>query len=202
MVMPDAVDALLRLADADRGRITRCAYNLSAFSPTAEAIRNVVIKAFPGAEIRYSADARRQAIVDSGPAEVDDSAARGDWGFAPRYDFTRAFDDYTDPDHPRTLPLTSKIAMTEHPPRSQRSQSRDASVVAVVDDMNTDDAFRNRFVIPSDRLDRVFTAAIDACRTRTLAHIALPPEAVHRGVRHQQELERLQLVPGSYRSVI
>lgn len=97
MVMPDAVDALLRLADADRGRITRCAYNLSAFSPTAEAIRNVVIKAFPGAEIRYSADARRQAIVDSWPAEVDDSAARGDWGFAPRYDFTRAFDDYLIP---------------------------------------------------------------------------------------------------------
>ena len=30
-------------------------------------------------------------------ADVDDSAARGDWGFAPRYDFDRAFEDYLIP---------------------------------------------------------------------------------------------------------
>ncbi len=36
------------------------------------------------------------------------------------------------------------------------------------------DAFRNRFVIPKDRLDAVFRAAIDGCRQRTLRHIALP----------------------------
>jgi hypothetical protein len=36
------------------------------------------------------------------------------------------------------------------------------------------DAFRSRFVIPRDRLDATFTAAIDACRRRTLEHIALP----------------------------
>ncbi len=38
------------------------------------------------------------------------------------------------------------------------------------------DAWRRRFVIPSDRLDAVFTAAIKECRARTLRHIALPPE--------------------------
>jgi hypothetical protein len=37
------------------------------------------------------------------------------------------------------------------------------------------DRFRARFVIPKDRLDRTFTAAIEGCRSRTLAHIALPP---------------------------
>lgn len=97
MVMPDAVDALLTLADADRARVTRCAYNLSAFSPTAEEIRDVVIKAFPDADIWFSTDAKRQAIVDSWPADVDDSAARTDWGFAPRYDFDHAFSDYLIP---------------------------------------------------------------------------------------------------------
>jgi threonine 3-dehydrogenase len=97
MVMPDAVDALLTLADAERTRITKCAYNLSAFSPTAEEVRDVVMKAFPDADIWFSADAKRQAIVDSWPAEVDDSAARADWGFAPRYDFDHAFDDYLIP---------------------------------------------------------------------------------------------------------
>src|SRR4051812_17206754 len=37
------------------------------------------------------------------------------------------------------------------------------------------EAFRRQFVVPPDRLDAVFKAAIDACRTRTLEHIALPP---------------------------
>ncbi len=37
------------------------------------------------------------------------------------------------------------------------------------------EAFRQRFVIPRDRLDAVFKAAIDECRRRTLAHIELPP---------------------------
>jgi hypothetical protein len=37
------------------------------------------------------------------------------------------------------------------------------------------DAFRNRFVIPRDRLDATFKAAIEGCRSRTLEHITLPP---------------------------
>jgi hypothetical protein len=35
-------------------------------------------------------------------------------------------------------------------------------------------SYRNRFLIPADKLDAVFTAAIDACRRRTLEHITLP----------------------------
>jgi len=97
MAMPDAVDALLALAAAHPEALTRYAYNLSAFSPTAEEVRDAVLKAFPDADIWYSADAKRQAIVDSWPAEVDDSAARQDWGFSPKFDFTTAFDDYLIP---------------------------------------------------------------------------------------------------------
>jgi hypothetical protein len=51
------------------------------------------------------------------------------------------------------------------------------------------DAFRKRFVVPKERLDEVFRAAIEGCRQRTLRHIELP-----RRIRHRQELERLQLV--------
>ena len=97
MAMPDAVDALLRLADAPRQRLTRTAYNLGAFSPTADEIRDIVLKVFPDACITYHVDAKRQSIVDSWPADVDDSAAREDWGFQPRYDFARAFDEYLIP---------------------------------------------------------------------------------------------------------
>ena len=37
------------------------------------------------------------------------------------------------------------------------------------------EAFRSRYVIPKDRLDATFKAAIEGCRARTLKHIALPP---------------------------
>jgi hypothetical protein len=37
------------------------------------------------------------------------------------------------------------------------------------------DAFRSRFVIPRDRLDATFNAAIEGCRSRTLQHVTLPP---------------------------
>jgi threonine 3-dehydrogenase len=97
MAMPDGVEALLKLAAAPRARLQRTAYNVGAFSPTAEEIRDVVMDAFPSADISWSPDRKRQAIVDSWPGDVDDSAARRDWDFAPRYDFERAFSEYLIP---------------------------------------------------------------------------------------------------------
>jgi nucleoside-diphosphate-sugar epimerase len=97
MVMPDAIEALLHLASVPPDRLTRTAYNLTAFSPTAREICRVVENAFPQASVRWETDLRRQRIVDSWPADVDDGAARKDWGFAPRFDFERAFDEYLIP---------------------------------------------------------------------------------------------------------
>jgi threonine 3-dehydrogenase len=97
MAMPDGVDALLTLAAAPRASLTRSVYNVGAFSPSAEEIRDVVATAFPRADITWEVDVKRQGIVDSWPADVDDSAARRDWGFAPKYDFSRAFTDYLIP---------------------------------------------------------------------------------------------------------
>ena len=97
MAMPDGIEALLRLAAAPRARLTRTAYNVSAFNPSAEEVRDKVLHAFPNAQITFKNDVKRQGIVDSWPADVDDSAARRDWGYAPRYDFARAFDEYLIP---------------------------------------------------------------------------------------------------------
>lgn len=97
MAMPDGVEALLALAAAPRERLTRTAYNVAAFNPSAREILDVVKQAFPDAQISWKNDAKRQGIVDSWPADVDDSAARRDWGFAPRYDFVRAFEEYLIP---------------------------------------------------------------------------------------------------------
>ena len=97
MAMPDGVEALLALARAPKASLSRTAYNLSAFSPSAAEIRDEVTRAFPKADISWHTDLKRQGIVDSWPADVDDTAARRDWGFAPNYDFERAFRDYLIP---------------------------------------------------------------------------------------------------------
>ena len=97
MAMPDGVEALLRLAAAPRDALSQTAYNLGAFAPTADEVRAEVVRAFPSADITYKPDVKRQGIVDSWPEDVDDSAARRDWGFAPVYDFARGFRDYLIP---------------------------------------------------------------------------------------------------------
>jgi threonine 3-dehydrogenase len=97
LAMPDGVGALLRLAAAPRANLTRTAYNVTAFNPSADEVRQVVARAFPSAEIEWAVDQKRQGILDTWPVDVDDAAARRDWGFAPRFDFEHAFKDYLIP---------------------------------------------------------------------------------------------------------
>ena len=59
--------------------------------------RDIVVAAFPAATIGFNVDAKRQGIIDSWPAAVDDSAARRDWRFDPTFDFDRAFQQYLIP---------------------------------------------------------------------------------------------------------
>jgi nucleoside-diphosphate-sugar epimerase len=98
MAMPDAVQALLALARAPRTALTQTTYNVGAFAPTADEVHQEVLRAFPSANVTFKVDAKRQGIVDSWPEDVDDSAARRDWGFAPKYDFQRAFREYLIPE--------------------------------------------------------------------------------------------------------
>lgn len=98
MVMPDAIKALLQLAAAPREKLRRHVYNVTSFSLSAGDFRNWVLKYFPNAEITFQPDLKRQAIVDSWPVNLDDSAARRDWGWQPEYDVARAFDEYLIPE--------------------------------------------------------------------------------------------------------
>lgn len=97
MVMPDAIRSLIVLADAPAERLTQRTYNVSAFSLTAGELKDRVMAAFPKAVIRFKPDAPRARIVDTWPADVDDSAARRDWGWAPEFELDRAFNDYLIP---------------------------------------------------------------------------------------------------------
>lgn len=97
MAMPDAVDALLLLARAPMDRLRHRVYNVRAFSLTAEEVSKLVLQAFPEAQIQFKPDEKRQTIVDSWPADLDDSAARRDWGWQPAFDVDRAFGEYLVP---------------------------------------------------------------------------------------------------------
>ncbi len=97
ITMPDAIEALLRLHDAESGRLTRCVYNITAFAPSAGEIAQIVRRHFRAADISFRPDVERQGIVDSWPANVDDASARSDWGFHPRHDLKAAFEEYLIP---------------------------------------------------------------------------------------------------------
>ncbi len=97
MAMPDAVKALVGLAEAPAEKLSRRVYNANSFSLTAAEFLERVKGAFPEAEVVFEPDVPRQGIVDSWPADIDDRAARRDWGWEPDYDIDRAFDDYLIP---------------------------------------------------------------------------------------------------------
>lgn len=97
MVMPDAIRALLELSSAPKETLSRYVYNVTGFSLSAEQIATGVMHDFPSAQITYDPTAGRQNIVDSWPRDMNDGAARTDWGWSPEYDADRAFSEYLVP---------------------------------------------------------------------------------------------------------
>jgi nucleoside-diphosphate-sugar epimerase len=87
MYMPDAIGAMMDLMAADSGSLRyRNAYNVTAMSVTPAEIAAAIARQVPGFAVDYEVDPVRQAIADSWPRSLDDSAAHADWGFAPQYD--------------------------------------------------------------------------------------------------------------------
>jgi len=97
MAMPDAVKSLLLLAEAPAEKLHQRVYNVTSFSLSADEFKTQVLKYFPGAQITYQPDEKRQRIVDSWCADMDDSPAQRDWGWQPDYDLQRAFAEYLVP---------------------------------------------------------------------------------------------------------
>ncbi|MGE5124612.1 MAG: NAD-dependent epimerase/dehydratase family protein [Acidobacteriaceae bacterium] len=97
MVMPDAVKSLLMLTKAPKSAIKHSVYNVTSFSLSAAEFRDWVVRFFPEAQVSFEPDLKRQAIVDSWPADLDDSAARRNWAWQPDYDVNRSFAEYLVP---------------------------------------------------------------------------------------------------------
>lgn len=94
MAMPDAVDAIVQLSQAEGTKLSSVVYNVSAFNPSPAEFAERVLRAFPQVNISYAPHEKRQGIVDTWPADLDDSLARRDWEWAPRYNLDRMIDEY------------------------------------------------------------------------------------------------------------
>lgn len=93
MYMPDAIRATLALMDAPAEAIReRGSYNLAAFSLAPADAAAAIRQRLPQFSLDCEPDFR-QAIADSWPQAIDDSAARRDWGWAPQWDLQAMSDD-------------------------------------------------------------------------------------------------------------
>jgi nucleoside-diphosphate-sugar epimerase len=114
MYMPDAIRALIELMEADADRlINRNAYNIAAMNFTPAQVAAEICKHIPDFEISYKVDPARQAIADSWPNSIDDTAAREEWGWEPEYDITSM-----------TADMLEKLADRVSRPSSAKSTSR------------------------------------------------------------------------------
>lgn len=93
MYMPDAIRAALELMEADTGKLTvRSSYNIGAISFSPKEVAVQIREHIPAFTVTYQPDFRQQ-IADSWPQRVDDSTARHDWGWQPRFNLATMTED-------------------------------------------------------------------------------------------------------------
>jgi len=96
MYMPDCIKATIDLAEADLGKLKHHSdFNVGAMSFSAGELAASIRKHMPEFTCSYEPDFR-QAIADSWPMSLDDSAAREEWGWKPAYDLEAMTKDMLD----------------------------------------------------------------------------------------------------------
>lgn len=92
--MPDVLEGAVKLMETDPAKLLhRNAFNVTAMSITPEQLEAEIKKHIPSFTVDYEIDPVRQAIADSWPDSLDDSAARSEWGWNPQYDLGSMTED-------------------------------------------------------------------------------------------------------------
>lgn len=87
MYMPDGLEAAIRIMEADPSRLKhRNAFNITSMSFDPEILFHQIKSYVPDFEMVYEVDPLRQAIAESWPDSLDDTCAREEWGWDPKYD--------------------------------------------------------------------------------------------------------------------
>jgi threonine 3-dehydrogenase len=82
------------LMEAPSERLSRRVYNIQALSPRAEEIAHAITARVPRAQLTFAPDPDVAALIESWPVRFDDTAARHDWCWSPRYDLDTLADDF------------------------------------------------------------------------------------------------------------
>ena len=94
MYMPDAIRALIGVAEADLAGLKHHAdFNVNSLSFTPAELADAIRSRMPGFAMDYEVDQLRQAIADSWPDSLEDSAAREEWGWEPQHDLHSTVDE-------------------------------------------------------------------------------------------------------------
>ncbi|MDD2196748.1 MAG: GDP-mannose 4,6-dehydratase [Bacteroidales bacterium] len=94
MYMPDAVKAGIDLMEADPDKLKhRNSFNITAMSFDPEIISAEIKKHMPNFKMDYDVEPMKQGIADSWPNNMDDSAARQEWGWKPEWDLKKMTED-------------------------------------------------------------------------------------------------------------
>jgi len=88
MYMPDCIKGTINLMEADISKLKHhCDFNMASMSFSAGELAAEIKKHIPEFEVEYKPDFR-QAIADSWPQSIDDTAARKEWGWKPSYNLS------------------------------------------------------------------------------------------------------------------
>lgn len=94
MYMPDALNAVVQLMEADPSKLKhRNSFNIASMSFEPEQIAAEIRKHLPDFKMDYQIDPVKQAIANSWPNSMDDTCAREEWGWAPKFDLTSMTND-------------------------------------------------------------------------------------------------------------
>lgn len=94
LYMEDAIKGTIQIMEAPADQIkVRSSYNLSGVSFTPVELAEAIKVHYPDFTITYAKNDPRQAIADSWPSSIDDSHARTDWGWNPKYGMEEMVED-------------------------------------------------------------------------------------------------------------
>jgi nucleoside-diphosphate-sugar epimerase len=94
LYMPDALDAVIQLMEADPAKlIHRNSFNITSMSFNPRELFASIAKRIPDAVFYYNIDPVKAAISASWPNKMDDSCARAEWGWNPKWDMESMIDD-------------------------------------------------------------------------------------------------------------
>lgn len=88
----DVTAALVALLEAPAARLSRRVYNIHALAPPAHEVAACIRRRLPHTVLEFAPDPAVTSLIEGWPSQIEDAAARHDWGWRPQFDLERLAD--------------------------------------------------------------------------------------------------------------